>query len=105
MSKTTRNAIFAFQAIKAYAKAVKTPIKESEVLLTDLLADLRYWADSKGLDFDNCNYMAEDHYRVESGPSGNCAKCGRALGRKKIESESEDGGIFYYCSRTCEESH
>ncbi len=33
--------------------------------LTDILADLRHFADSKGLDFANCDRIAYGHYLHE----------------------------------------
>lgn len=44
--------------------------------------------------------------RKESGPPNNCAKCGVSLtGLPIFESIAKDGGVWRYCSITCEEKH
>lgn len=37
----------------------------NETNLTDLLADLRHWCDSKGIDFAECDSNAYNHYVTE----------------------------------------
>lgn len=38
--------------------------------ITDCLANLRHFAHAMGIDFDNCNRIAEGHFSVEKGLKG-----------------------------------
>jgi hypothetical protein len=38
---------------------------DDQTSAVDLLADLRHWADKRGLDFDQLNATAETHYQEE----------------------------------------
>jgi len=39
---------------------------DPEILLVDLLADLRHWATARGVEFDNATRIAKNHYEVEA---------------------------------------
>ncbi len=58
------------QAVEAYQNAKQgTPgglPQSAEEILTDLLSDLRHFADATGIDFDTADRIAQDHYEVES---------------------------------------
>jgi len=52
-------------ALRAYAKHYGEKF-EPETHLTDILVDLRHFADRKGIEFDKRNEMAFTHYSDES---------------------------------------
>ena len=58
------------QAVEAYQKAKQKTKgwlpQSAEEILTDLLSDLRHFADATGIDFDTADRIALDHYEVES---------------------------------------
>ncbi|MDX1967103.1 MAG: hypothetical protein SFV23_08035 [Planctomycetaceae bacterium] len=57
-------------ALEAYQHAkglTESPSLQSpQETLTDLLSDLRHFADAVGIDFDAADRMAQDHYEFES---------------------------------------
>lgn len=58
------------QAVEAYQNAKRGTegglTQSAEEVLTDLLSDLRHFADATGIDFDAADRLARDHYEVES---------------------------------------
>jgi hypothetical protein len=60
----------ASQAVEAYQNAKQGTLgwlpRSAEEILTDLLSDLRHFADATGIDFDTANRIAQDHYEFES---------------------------------------
>lgn len=56
-------ASWAGQAVKAFQNATGT---DDEDALSDLLADLRHWADRQNYDFEAALLRAQDHYEAET---------------------------------------
>lgn len=57
----------AFEAYQRAKGLVGNPSPQSpEETLTDLLSDLRHFADAADIDFDTANRVAQDHYEFES---------------------------------------
>jgi len=57
---------FAQAAVDAYNMAREGgsgPVSSEEEDLTDMLTDLRHYADSKGISFIQCNNRGKTHYR------------------------------------------
>ncbi|OWK34903.1 hypothetical protein [Fimbriiglobus ruber] len=58
-----KRAAWAGIAVTAFQKATRT---DDEDVLSDLLGDLRHWADRNNYDFEAASLRALDHYEVET---------------------------------------
>jgi len=57
----------AFEAYQHAKGLTERPPRQSpKETLTDLLSDLRRFADAAGIDFDDADRVAQDHYEFES---------------------------------------
>ena len=56
---------WADDAVLVHAAATRSEGEDAETKLSDLLANLRHWADDVGLDFDKASLRGEAHYLAE----------------------------------------
>ena len=52
-------------AIDAFTDRVSMDGEGDETILTDLLADLRHWANTKGISYEEADRRSEYHYNCE----------------------------------------
>jgi hypothetical protein len=62
----TRRHATARSALSAASAARGTSPATSDEAVIDLLADLRHFCAAGGIDFDNCDRMADAHFATES---------------------------------------
>lgn len=65
--KRARQAFLAYASAAGYTSRTSPLCKEDrELVLTDLLTDLRHYAKDQDLDFAKCDRFAEGHFNAEA---------------------------------------